>query len=300
MAKVLLLVACSLMTFLLYAELTKAQVIFCFHPPGYDLDNLTMPNTIWEFNREGQCINDSNKTNECTFSFALCHQLPNDADCVDSSVCQVSSESTKTELGHFSMHPFTSKQENGFYATFKRSEPVVNPITKNLCNLSVVLEFVCDKDVPWIRTDGVNQAPDPILYTPITAELCEIQVRFPYAGACGKSPTTLNTTTVKVNTTTVMTTTIISTTTTAPKKSASAGTVLTIIFFVFLGSYLIIGCLYNKFIAKEKGLFIIPHIRVWSAVLLYTIDGMKITWEFITCQKKREYKTIESTYQEVE
>lgn len=311
MARLLKLTACSLLVFMLCVNLASSQVVLCRHPKGYDLNNLTLPDTIWEFQAKGQCILDPEITDECTFSFALCRPLPSEGNCNNSSICQASVGSDKIELGHYQMDPFESKDVNGFYAKFLKAEPIINKFTNKTCNLSVTIEFDCDKNSPWIRLGSVTLTPEPTLYTPISAEHCEVVIKLPYAGACYRidpivsTSTKLTTTPNNITTTPnniTTTPTIITTTTSASDedKGLSSGSILTILFFVFLGVYLIGGALYNVFIAKEKGLFIFPHIRMWSKIFLDIVAGMTFTWKLISCQqqKKKNYEPLASTFEQ--
>lgn len=137
--------------------------------------SLSSPNTTWQFQFIDQCLNDDNKSHECIFSFALCHPLPVQTGCNDSSVCQVSNGHNSTELGKFTINPFRVKEnEQGFLAVFEKTEPILNPITNVSCKLTFVMEFDCNKDVPWIRQGLVNLTPTPLEYSPILGENCEV------------------------------------------------------------------------------------------------------------------------------
>jgi len=95
----------------------------------------------------------------------------------------VSPYTNKTELGHYVSNPFVKKDVNGFYAVFNRTEPIVNRWNRT-CQLSIVLDFECNKNVPWISTGSVNESPEPTGFQAITENNCEMVVRFDYAGAC--------------------------------------------------------------------------------------------------------------------
>lgn len=258
--------------FLLSIDLSTQQVIFCPTPEGYDLTNITIPGSAWEFNEKGQCIDDKNIYNDCTFSFSLCQALPSDGECKDSSVCQVSAYTNKTELGHFVSNPFQKKDVNGFYAIFNKTEPIVNKYTNKTCKLSIILEFDCNSNVPWISNGTINQSPKPTRYNAYTADSCEIYINFDYAGACYKIDPIV-TTTIEPD---------------AGDKKLSAGSILLIFFFVTLFTYLIIGSFYNKTVLRESGYYVIPNIRTWAHLLLLTIDGFVFTWRYITCQEQNK------------
>lgn len=277
MSKLSVLTATSLVVFLTFCcQLSSQQSLFCIPPDGYDITNLIYPNTTWQFQLIDQCLNDDNKSHECIFSFALCHPLPVQTGCNDSSVCQVSNGHNSTELGKFTINPFRVKEdEQGFLAVFEKTEPILNPITNVSCKLTFVMEFDCNKDVPWIRQGLVNLTPTPLEYSSILGENCEIKVRFDFAGACKIEP--------------------VPPTTPRPhddESGLSAGSVFLIIFFVVLFVYLIVGSLYNKVVHEQSGLFVIPNIRFWSKMFLYSLDGMSYTWNFLTCQKKPHHQQL--------
>ncbi len=98
-------------------------------------------------------------------------------------MCQVSPAINKTEVGHFKSNPFVPKDVNGFYAVFNKTKPIVNRWNKT-CNLSIVLDFNCNKNVPWISTGIENWTPEPTGFQAITEDNCEMVVKFDYAGAC--------------------------------------------------------------------------------------------------------------------
>jgi hypothetical protein len=68
----------------------------------------------------------------------------------------------------------------------------------------------------------------------------------PYAGACSSN--------IKPN-----------------KPGLSGGSVLLIIIFVLLGSYIIVGMGYNILIAHKTGVEIIPHHKFWLSLFLYSL-----------------------------
>lgn len=55
------------------------------------------------------------------------------------------------------------------------------------------------------------------------------------------------------------------------EKGLSTGSILLIIFFVSVSVYLIIGILYNMFVAKESGWNTVPHINFWTSALLFSL-----------------------------
>lgn len=54
-------------------------------------------------------------------------------------------------IGNFTADPFTSKEENGFFANFVSGETITNPYTEKECVLSVQMEFVCDLLDIWVN-----------------------------------------------------------------------------------------------------------------------------------------------------
>ena len=82
--------------------------------------------------------------------------------CVNSSVCQFSSESSSPlEIGHYKENAFIPKETNGFFVDFKG--PQVSHKGK-LCNISIKMEFDCNSNKPWIPDSGPSSAPEPSEY----------------------------------------------------------------------------------------------------------------------------------------
>lgn len=134
------------------------------------------PNSTWEFQLKGQCLNDKNKSDECVFIFSLCHPLPFEFGCgSDSSVCQVSSGQNATDLGKYHINPFQPLNDgNGFLAIFEKPDQILNPITNLPCQLKFIFEFDCNENVPWIHKGLINFTPAPIDYSPILGENCDV------------------------------------------------------------------------------------------------------------------------------
>ncbi len=79
-----------------------------------------------------------------------------------------------TELGHYVNDPFRPKDVNGFIAIFNKTKPIYNKYTKQYCNLTVLIEFDCNKNAPWTSDDSTGVAPPPIEYKSISVENCEV------------------------------------------------------------------------------------------------------------------------------
>ena len=60
------------------------------------------------------------------------------------------------EIGHYALNPFTPKEANGFIATFSSVRQTNDP--KSCSKVSIVLEFDCNKDMPWIPLDSNSTA----------------------------------------------------------------------------------------------------------------------------------------------
>ena len=88
------------------------------------------------------------------------------------------------ELGEFSLTPFASKDTNGFYATFA-GPTVYNRFTSSNCNVSVLMEFDCNKNAFWNVTTNAttntttgNAAPYLTNFTSISAASCQVNSVF--------------------------------------------------------------------------------------------------------------------------
>ena len=66
---------------------------------------------------------------------------------------------------------------NGFYAVFNKVIPIINKFTKKECNLTIRIEFDCNKNEAWpLPNDGTNigKPPAPTSYKSYTNESCEV------------------------------------------------------------------------------------------------------------------------------
>lgn len=147
----------------------------------WDIQILSLKTTCraqrWQFDLPGECIND-NSNSTCHFYFTFCKSLPDSGDCTGSSICQYSNNLEGVfELGHYDNDdPFIGNEVNGFYALFNRVKPIINKFTNQPCNLSVRIEFDCDKNAPWPVQDDISQAPLPLNYTSYTKDSCEVNL----------------------------------------------------------------------------------------------------------------------------
>jgi hypothetical protein len=79
-----------------------------------------------------------------------------------------------TELGHFVSNPFEAKEINGFLALYNKSKPIINKYTQKECNVSVIVDFDCNKNVPWESDEMVGAAPKPVEFRGISKDSCEV------------------------------------------------------------------------------------------------------------------------------
>jgi len=133
--------------------------------------------------------------------------------------------------------------KEGFEAFFDAGDTVVNMYTNRTCRVSLVVEFRCDLSATWTQPEnnGPGTGPTPLAFYGITNTSCELRIVVPYAGAC------------------------------LPGEGISGGSVLLILFFVFVAVYLIAGITYNKLALRHTGAQLIPHYDFWASTMLYAL-----------------------------
>ncbi|XP_052796714.1 cation-dependent mannose-6-phosphate receptor-like [Mya arenaria] len=75
-----------------------------------------------------------------------------------------------------------------------------------------------------------------------------------------------------------------------PKHNLSTGSVLLIIFFVFLLVYFVVGILFLKFVRRAIGTEAIPNYEFWSSLPGYIKDGVTFTCR--GCKSESSYSQI--------
>lgn len=102
-----------------------------------------------------------------------------DSNCVNSSVCQ-SNGTHINELGEYTENPFTPKEANGFLATFTSTRKMADNDSKKCSKVSIILEFDCNKNEPWIPGDSnstASQTPEPNFFNYTeTDDTCEVRI----------------------------------------------------------------------------------------------------------------------------
>lgn len=81
------------------------------------------------------------------------------------------------ELGEFSLTPFTSKDTNGFYASFL-GPTIYNRFNGNNCTVSVLMEFDCNKNAFWNTTSNTttgDATPYLTNFTSISNTSCQVK-----------------------------------------------------------------------------------------------------------------------------
>ena len=94
-------------------------------------------------------------------------------------MCQYKNNLNITELGHYDGNdPFIGNAVNGFYAVFNKVKPIINKFTNQTCNLSVNIEFECNRNVPWIEDPDQQGSPAPVptSYESYTKDNCEVSI----------------------------------------------------------------------------------------------------------------------------
>lgn len=150
----------------------------------FDLSNISKP-IFWNLNGQ-ECV-DTTEAN-CELFFMFCKTLPPYGNCSDSSVCQFDNNPDHpiVQLAKSNASPWTIKDDfNGYYATFSGVE-IINKYTQKPCNLTVLIELDCDKNAFWNSSEPSDGAlaPNPVAYTGIATDNCQVYYKFSYAGAC--------------------------------------------------------------------------------------------------------------------
>ncbi len=90
------------------------------------------------------------------------------------------------EVGHYNVAPFGPKEANGFYVSYEGGQ-IINKITNNPCNVSIIFDFECNSSAVWLPTPGSPGNPSEFLrnVTGITADSCLVEFIFYYIQGSG-------------------------------------------------------------------------------------------------------------------
>ncbi|XP_046329640.1 uncharacterized protein LOC124113380 [Haliotis rufescens] len=218
---------------------------------GYDMLNLTGASS-WKFSSNGtKCVSNGTVV-DCVSEMSFCQPLTGSTSCQDASVCQVS-VGNDYKLAGFSTTPFTTLPDPSL--GFRTNFPLGDDFTRNnsTCKLNTTINFRCNLQKPWPAGAGQQKVP----YEPeikFIAEKCLYNVTFDFAGACLRSiPATVT-------------------------NQMSAGSVLVIIFLVFMVSYFVFGAMWNIACRGARGKEAVPNLEFWTDLPVYIADGFLFTF----------------------
>ncbi|XP_046559014.1 uncharacterized protein LOC124268051 [Haliotis rubra] len=225
----------------------------CF-VPGYDMANLTDASS-WTFSsNKTNCLSNGTVVDSCVNEMTFCKALTGSKHCQDASVCQVS-DGKEYKLAGFLFKPFIKLPDPslGFRTNFPLGDEYTH--NKTSCKLNTTINFRCNLLKPWPEGESGSKQKVPyepeILFLP---DKCLYNITFEFAGACLQTiPSTIT-------------------------NQMSAGSVLVIIFFVFVLSYFVFGSMWNIACRGARGKEVVPNVEFWTDLPVYIADGFLFTF----------------------
>ncbi|KAI3380243.1 hypothetical protein SNEBB_010810 [Seison nebaliae] len=245
--------------------------ILCRSPgKEYTIEPLVL-SPFWAFKKRGACFDSyGNSTVQCYFYLSFCRILPEDKNigCLNSCGCisDIGKES-KISIASYSTAPFHAVKNDGFYAEFNYGDNFTDPTTGKTCQLRTFVYFHCDKDSKW---DPATRRVPGFVDVTFQESQCLYEIDVNYDGAC-----------VKVIP--------------PPKKTSklSSGSILLIIGFVMITSYMLIGMTYNMLIMKKSGIQAVPSLGLFLTVIMFIKIGVAVSLRKLGITSNATYDTVE-------